>query len=83
MDEATRCADVIDFFWEWQRRQKRHRSDSIRELALDGCEEAFRQGNWREFAYWHAIYCSARSTSRRRSCFQSGIVKPMTAVHPF
>jgi hypothetical protein len=64
MNDRTRCADAIDFLSEWQRRQKNRKSEPIAELALDMCEEMFQQRNWEGFAHWHAIYCSARSSSQ-------------------
>ena len=65
MQTRARCPDVIDFFWEWQRRQTVARSDGIANYALDRCEEAFQRCDWKEFARWHAIYCRERGGSRK------------------
>lgn len=66
MQERTCCADVIDFFWEWQRRRMDPRGEQIADYALEKCEETFQRRDWKEFGRWHAIYCRERSRSRRR-----------------
>jgi hypothetical protein len=80
MHEATRRADIIDFFWERRRRERNRDSDSIAELALDKCEAMFQQRNWREFAHWHAIYCLARSASQRAHCCDNDISQSVANV---
>jgi hypothetical protein len=64
MNDHTHRGDAIDFLWERQRRQRSRQSESIAELALDMCEEMFKQRNWKDFARWHAVYCRARSSSQ-------------------
>ena len=66
MNDCKRCADVIDFFWERQRRYKEPRSNAIAELALDKCEEMFARRDWKGFGYWHSIYYRARTEFPRR-----------------
>lgn len=80
MNEATRCADVIDFFWGRRRREGSRESVSIAALALDRCEAMFQQRNWKEFAYWHAIYCRARSASQRVHCCDNDVSKSIVYV---
>lgn len=58
MVDPTRGADVIDFFWEWQKRRSRN---GLAELALDKCAETYKRRDWDGFAYWHRIYCRQRT----------------------
>lgn len=57
----TRGADVIDYFWEWQKRQTVPQRNPVAEFALDKCEEMFLRRNHKSFAYWHAIYHRERA----------------------
>jgi hypothetical protein len=54
------AADVVDFFWEWQRRHRDSRTSALAELALDKCEEMLMWGKWDGFGYWHAVYLRER-----------------------
>ena len=53
-------ATVIDFPGKRKHRRSRSRSDALAELALDKCEETFRQRDWERFAHWHAVYLRER-----------------------
>jgi len=66
MQNRMRCPDVIDFFWERQRRCIDAQRDKIAMYALDKCEEAFQRRDWKEFSRWHTIYCRERSRTPRR-----------------
>lgn len=48
--------DVIDFFWERQKRLVPRQRNTIAELALDKCEEMFRCCDWDGFGRWYGIY---------------------------
>ena len=61
MIERARTHDVIDFFWEWQKRRAVRGRNTIAELALDRCEETLQRGDWGGFGYWHGIYCRERA----------------------
>jgi hypothetical protein len=65
MQGRTGCADVIDFFWEWQRRRTDPCSKQIADYTLDKCEETFQRHDWKEFGRWYTIYCRERNRSRR------------------
>ena len=71
MIERSRSRDVIDFFWEWQKRQAALRHNTtVAELALNKCEETFLCCDWDGFGYWHNVYCrerGIRSTSSKRN----------------
>jgi hypothetical protein len=60
--EQVRSSDVIDFYWEWQKRQANRQSSAMADFALDNCEETIRRRDWDGFAYWHRIYCRERGT---------------------
>jgi hypothetical protein len=81
MNKTARCVDVIDFFWEGQRRERNREFDSIAGLALDKCGDIFQQRNCKEFTRWHAIYCRARSVSWRGHHYENDIVKSITSTH--
>ena len=51
-----RHGDVIDFFWEWQRRHDPFRSSPLAELALDKCEAMIMHRDWAGFDYWLRVY---------------------------
>jgi hypothetical protein len=61
--ESRQYRDVINFFWERQQRGIQRQHNPIADLALDKCEEMFQRGDWRQFAYWHAIYNRERHNS--------------------
>jgi len=65
MIDGTRYADVVDFFWE-RERQRKKQQNALAELALDECEEMFRQRDWNRFGYWHAIYRRERARVPKR-----------------
>jgi hypothetical protein len=52
--------DVIADFWEWYQRRQAREHDPIARLALDKCEESFRESQWDSFGYWYAIYLRER-----------------------
>jgi hypothetical protein len=52
--------DVITDFWEWYRRRHARQHELVAEIALDKCEETFRQSDWDNFGYWYAIYLRER-----------------------
>jgi hypothetical protein len=64
MTDDTRPGTVIDFFWEWYRRQNHGRPKSMAELALDKCEETLQLRNWQGFGYWFAVYRRERAKPR-------------------
>ncbi len=63
MIAAARAHDVIDFFWEWQKRHAGRGHNTVAELALDKSEEALWRSDWDGFSYWHGIYCRERAIS--------------------
>jgi hypothetical protein len=65
MIDGTRYADVVDFFWECERRRKKQQN-ALAEFALDECEEMFRQRDWSRFGYWHVIYRRERAKVPKR-----------------
>lgn len=52
--------DVVDFFWEWQRRRASPKTSALADLALGKCEETLIERDWQRFRYWHAVYLRER-----------------------
>ena len=58
-----RESNVIDLAFGRRRRSDRLCRSSLREHALDKCEQAFILRDWDGFAYWHAIFQRERRQS--------------------
>jgi len=56
--------DVIDFFWEWYRREDRRCGSPLCQYALDKCEETFSRRDWEGFGYWHSVFARERQRTK-------------------
>jgi hypothetical protein len=71
--------DVITNFWEWYQRRQAREHDPVARLALDKCEETFRECDWNSFGYWYAIYLRERPKMPKSAALKRSRADPHLA----
>jgi len=63
-ERNVQTSTVIDFRYYSGRKKSRN---SVLELAIDKCEEAFMRSDWEGFGYWFAVCRRERATNNIRN----------------
>jgi hypothetical protein len=63
-EHNVQTGTIIDFRNYSGRKKSR---SSVLELAIDKCEEAFMQSDWKGFGYWFAVCRRERATNNIRN----------------